>query len=465
MKIGFITDTNILKKNDEGLNKEERFLDNIDFFVEYIESLEKTSSNKELIYFMPTIIIEELYHQKLSTFNTRYKVLKERYDDIKYGLNGEFPKCVIEKVLLEEKEKYINNDKIVMLDLPYNESIFKELIVDALRKNPPFDKSMEKGKADAGFKDALIWKSIIHNKVIDDCEKMYFFSGDKIFSENEESLINEFKEHHGDTELKIMYYEPNGKQRQSCLKTVIQDNNLIETEIIKLYDLDLILNHIKDIKYNYMEEVYYNRQEQSNKLTDVLFNKFSTNDFNIENVTEEDGKYQVLIQYRTEKYNISNEIAIDNVSRKILKGELKLFFKKNKKSFELESYEIIYSKFAIGIEEAIYSLSKAMKESLLNSDIEKYTVNLTKSLSPISESIASLKSKLIDSERINSIINTSPLWMEEIKRMSNDLLYYKSLTDGLEKNSQETEEDKKKTREQNQNNKRRKNKENDSKNK
>lgn len=466
MKIGFITDTNILKKNNEGLNKEERFLDNIDFFVEYIESLEKTSSNKELIYFMPTIIIEELYHQKLSTFNTRYKALKERYDDIKYGLNGEFPKCDIEKVLLEEKEKYIKNDKIVMLDFPYEESTFKELIVDALRKNPPFDKSNEGYKTDSGYKDALIWKTIIYSKKIDECDKVYFFSGDKIFSENEEYLINEFKEHHGDTEMKIMYYEPNGKQRQSCLKTVIQDNNLIETEIIKLYDFDLILNHIKDIKYNYMEEVYYNRQERSNKLTDVLFNEFSTNDFNIENVTEEEGKYQVLIQYRTEKYNISNEIVIDNVSRKILKGELKLLFKKNKKSFELESYEIINTKFAVGIEEAIYSLSKAMKESLLNSDIEKYTANLTKSLSPISKSIVSLKSKLIDSERISTIINTSPLWMEEIKKMSDDLLHYKSLTDGLEKNSQETKEDKKiKPREKNQNNERRKNKGNDGKNK
>lgn len=465
MKIGFITDTNIIRKKDGELNKEEKFLDNIDFFVEYIESLEKTASEKKLIYFMPNFVIEELYYQKLFTFNIRYKALKDSFEEIKYGLNGEFPKCDIEKVLLEEKEKYINNERIIMLDLAYNKSIFNELIEDALRKNPPFDKSNEGYKTDSGYKDALIWKTIIYSKKIDECDKVYFFSGDKVFIDNEDYLIEEFTKQHPNVELKIMYFEPNGKQRQSCLKTVIQDNSLIETEIIKLYDLDLILNHIKDIKYNYMEEVYYNWQEQSNKLTDVLFNKFSTNDFNIENVTEEDGKYQVLIQYRTEKYNISNEIAIDNVSRKILKGELKLFFKKNKKSFELESYEIIYSKFAIGIEEAIYSLSKAMKESLLNSDIEKYTVNLTKSLSPISESIASLKSKLIDSERINSIINTSPLWMEEIKRMSNDLLYYKSLTDGLEKNSQETEEDKKKIREQNQNNKRRKNKENDSKNK
>lgn len=443
MKIGFVTDTNILKKNPGELNKEEKFLNNMDFFIEYIESLKRTSSDKELIYFMPTIVVEELYYQKLSTYETRYKILKENYDQISYGLIGEFPKCDIENILLKEKEKYMSNDAITKIDLPYDESIFKELIEDALRKNPPFDKSTEKGKSDAGYKDALIWKTIIHNKAIDTCEKMYFFSGDKIFSENEEYLINEFKKYHDNTELKIIYYEPDGRQRQNCLKNIIQDNNLIETEIIKLYDLDLILNTIKGIKYNYMEEVYYNSQERNNKLIDVLFNEFLTDDFNIENVTEEDGKYQVLIKYRTEKYNISNDAIIDSINRKILIGKIKLIFKKKKKNFELEDYEIIYSKFAIGLEETLLNISDIIKTSLLNSNYESYMTNLTKSLAPVAEKVADLKLKLIDSERINTIINNSPLWMGEVKRMSNELSYYKSLTAELEENKQESEEDKK----------------------
>lgn len=438
MKIGFITDTNILKKSESDLNKEKKFLNNIDFFIEYIESLEKTSSDKELIYFMPTIVVEELYQQKLATYEKRYKILKENYEQISYGLIGEFPKCDIENVLLEEKEEYISNNKITMLDLPYDESIFKELIEDALKKNPPFDKSKEKGKADAGYKDALIWKTIIHNKAIDDCEKIYFFSGDKIFSENEGYLIKEFKKHHGNTELKIMYYEPNGRQRQSCLKNIILDNNLIETEIIKLYDLDLILNTIKDIKYNYTEEVYYNSQERSNKLSDVLFDEFSTNDFNIEDIIEEDEKYHVLIQYRTKKYKISNDAIIDRFNRKILGGKIKLIFKKNKKNFELESYEIIDSKFTIGLTETIMNLSDIIKTSILNSNNESYITNITKSLALVAEKMDDLKPKLINS----NIINNSPFWMEDITRMSNELLYYKSLTYELEKKRKGIEGDK-----------------------
>ena len=423
MKIGFITDTNILKKNIGELNKEEKFLNNIDFFIEYIESLEKTSSDKQLIYFMPSVVIEELYYQKLSAFNIRYDALKDTYDEIAYGLNGEFPKCDIEKVLLEEKEQYKNNERITMLDLQYDESIFKEIMEDALRKNPPFDKSNEGYKTDSGYKDALIWKTIIYSKEINDCDKVYFFSGDKIFVDNEEYLIEEFNKKHQNVELKIMFYKPDMEQRQNCLKYIIQDNDLIETEIIKLYDIDLILNSIKKIKYNYNEDVYYSTQEQNNKLEDVLFNDFEKNDFNIENVIEKEGKYQVLIQYRTEKYIISDDAIIDKISRKILKGKIKLIFSKDKREFKLESYEIVYSKFAMGLEETLQNLSNMLRTNIVLPNIELYNQSIKSGLIPLMESIKRLNSNLLDRELLNKFVNYTPLWMEELKNLGESLSY------------------------------------------
>lgn len=422
MNIGFITDTNILKKNDRELNKDKSFLNNVDFFIEYIESLEKTSSDKKLVYFMPDIVIEELYYQKLNIFKTRYEALSENYKDIEYGLNGELPTCNIEDILNEEKEKYKNKDEITILELPYTKSIFRELMKDALEKNPPFDKTTEGYKTDAGYKDALIWKTIIYNKAIDECETIYFFSGDKIFKENEEYLAKEFKKHHNNTKIKIIYFKPDGSQRKNSLQYIIEENNLLETEIIKLYDLDLILNNIKCLKYNYDKDVYYYKKEQKNKLEDIVFEKFSNNDFEIESVTETSGKFEVLIFFSTDQYKIVNDKIIDTLNRKRLNGEIKFVFTREKNKFELDSYELINPEFNYSIIESLGNISniitKAYNDSL-KSTLEHVKLNIMES--PVASStIKSLNSikPLIENDLLSSNISRYGLNIAESPAMS-----------------------------------------------
>lgn len=58
MKIGFATDTNILRKNN--LSDCQRILDVTDMYTDYIESLNKIKSSHELIYYMPEIVVDEL---------------------------------------------------------------------------------------------------------------------------------------------------------------------------------------------------------------------------------------------------------------------------------------------------------------------------------------------------------------------------------------------------------------------
>ena len=62
MKIGFATDSNILKK--QNLYENEKTLDVIDIYAEYIESLKNIKSKNELVYYMPEIVVEELLMQK-----------------------------------------------------------------------------------------------------------------------------------------------------------------------------------------------------------------------------------------------------------------------------------------------------------------------------------------------------------------------------------------------------------------
>ncbi len=81
MKIGFITDTNILtkmsgkdnKKDDTKLWSEKSFLEKIDFFINYIEDIKKINYEIELIYLMPETVIKELECQKIEAYNKAYK--------------------------------------------------------------------------------------------------------------------------------------------------------------------------------------------------------------------------------------------------------------------------------------------------------------------------------------------------------------------------------------------------------
>lgn len=44
----------------------------------------------------------------------------------------------------------------MVLSVRPSEGLFRKMIDDAIKKNPPFDKSSEGRKTDAGLKDALI---------------------------------------------------------------------------------------------------------------------------------------------------------------------------------------------------------------------------------------------------------------------------------------------------------------------
>ena len=358
MKIGFVTDTNILKNRD--MSKKNNFLSSMKIFCDYIDSLQETRCKNKLIYFMPNIIIEELYHQKKFSFNEKYNMLLEIYNGIDYGTTGVLPVNNIENILKEERKLYENKCRIINLD--YNQDIFKELVEDALEKRPPFDKSTDGRKTDAGYKDALIWKTILYNQEIEECDKLYFFSGDKIFEDNNSELQEEFKKHHSSTELIIKYVEPNGRQRQECLQILINENDLIETDIIKLYNKDLILKYFKDLKFSHEQGIYYYEEENKIILEDINFEDFDKNDFWVDDVKKDSEDYRVIAEFYTKKYS-TNE-GKESSNKRNLVGKIIFNFKENDRKFELIGYSITNVRFNFSTFGTLSNLIDFIKESL-----------------------------------------------------------------------------------------------------
>lgn len=421
MKIGFVTDTNLLGKEKGQWYDCKTVLDGTDIFIEYIEALSQTDEKKELVYFMPEMVIEELFAQKKVAFEEKYSNLEEKILELNYALVGDVPKNNIDEIMRQEKEKYL--PKFNIISLQYTPEILKELINDAICKNAPFDKSFEGRKTDAGFKDAVIWKTILFSEDINNCEKLYFFSGDKVFFENKDNLEQKFNEKHPKTKLEIIFFEPDGNQRQRSLQKIISDNNLLETNVVKLYNKSLLLSIIQSLKYNYAEDVIYSSNDKLVKLDTINFNEFSNDDFVIDDVNDKKSIYEVILSFKTNKY-LLDDLSIETETMVLGKIKLNVVLKNEK--FELENYELIgiefnmnyFSKLIATISKSIASIyTDEFKESMekLKKSIEINTNALKNS--GIFEQIEKLNKQLPTYDYVNIFENVKPnLQFEELKK-------------------------------------------------
>ena len=369
MKIGFATDTNILKKNN--LIDCQKILDATDIYTEYIGALNKVKSSHELIYYMPEIVVDELLMQKEFSFNQTYKFFEERYRENSYGLLGELPKNNIKEILAREKEEY--KEKYKLIKLEYTAELMETLVKEALMKKAPFDKSIEGKKTDAGFKDALIWKTVVLSTDIDECEEFYFFTSDKVFDEGKEELINEFKVKHPKTSIYIIYIKPDGSHRQNALNHIIDKHRLYKTDVIELYDENVVKKYFDKISYIPNDVEYYCGNGIQAELIEVLFQNFDLDDFYIDKVEKEEEKFNIYCNFRTLKYNTDIEIN----DRKYIIGNVKFTVKGKKEKYAYINSEVskvdfdlgvvdLLRGFTIGLGNFAKEISKIVKENAFN---------------------------------------------------------------------------------------------------
>lgn len=373
MKIGFVTDTNILRKNK--LSECQKILDVTDIYTEYIESLNKIKTKYELIYYMPEIVVDELLMQKEFSFNQSYKTFEERYKENSYGLLGELPKNNIKDILAKEKEEYVKNYKLIKLEC--TAELMKILINEALIKRAPFDKSIEGKKTDAGFKDALIWKTIIMSKDIDDCDEFYFFTSDRAFDDGKEELMSEFKEYHQNTKIYIIYIENDGSHRQKTLNFLIDKYELYKTDVIELYDNNLVKNYFSKITFIPQDIDYYHSNGINVELTNVLFEKFENEDFYIDRVEKETDNFNIYCSFRTLKYELNIDINPEN--KKYIIGNVKIIVKGKKEKYLYVGSEVskvdfdlgvvdLLRGFSIGLGNLAIEMSKIVNENIINTE-------------------------------------------------------------------------------------------------
>lgn len=214
---------------------------------------------------IPDLVIEELLQQKIEQFNDDMTSISQIGERLK-----ELPNVDLNAIKLPDQdfkarehlrpkvEAYLKRNNFVILTISVNSSdrVLSELRGRAIERRPPFRGS--KNSKDAGFKDALIWQSILEN----DYQKydyVHFCTSDLDFVAE---LKFEFEKYIGKTiditksttliqaNLEKRYFDliSNKKWIDYVSKDFYQDHLMNQLSRLEDIEIDGNLQKIKDVK-------------------------------------------------------------------------------------------------------------------------------------------------------------------------------------------------------------------------
>ncbi|MBU3161346.1 DUF4935 domain-containing protein [Clostridium frigoris] len=232
-----VFDSNILYEQYDKKADFSRFYFN-STLTNIIDKIEELDVYEHIKVAIPIVVWKEMKQQKISAYHKKLKEVKdkiERFIFPSFMVNSENDDFNYETYLEEEIVKYrIELDKklveIVDFDLPTSNR-FSSIIDRAFKKRPPFEG--KDTKSDKGFKDALLWESILEFKSQDKDICILYYTNDKIFNDD---LKREYAELFDNSEIKIFR-----KDEENILMKEIENiaKNIDEyTYIPEMFDED-----------------------------------------------------------------------------------------------------------------------------------------------------------------------------------------------------------------------------------
>ncbi|MDU7336741.1 MAG: PIN domain-containing protein [Clostridium sp.] len=162
-------------------------------FDNVVGILEELDIYEHITVLVPTVVYEEMKKQKISAHDDKKETLqkaigKSKFPEFEYSFSEiDYEKYVSDKIIEYKKQLASGQTSIAELPLP-TEKRFSSIVHRAFTKLPPFY-GVEK-ESDKGFKDALLWESILELKENTPQAKIVFYSKDNGFCD---VLIDEFQ--------------------------------------------------------------------------------------------------------------------------------------------------------------------------------------------------------------------------------------------------------------------------------
>ena len=160
------------------------------FFTKLLNFIETQKIHNKVKIVIPKLVLEEIKSQQISQFNKELDSLRntfKKFEDLE-GFNLKTSYINYSELLRNTTNKFCDYRNLKIIDYPCNE-VLPKLINKAVYSHKPFSKANK--FSDCGFKDAVIWESILEYARSNKDYDYIFLTSDKAF--NDDKLRDEFR--------------------------------------------------------------------------------------------------------------------------------------------------------------------------------------------------------------------------------------------------------------------------------
>lgn len=227
------------------------------FLLSYNKELKEIKDKiKDLVdIYIPRIVIEEIQGQKSRNLEESHSKIEDllkqnsKYFTYVKDFKLEEVKLKRESGIKKSLSAYCDNNII-----EYQENLFKKIVQRAVYKIPPFINEL--GSSDKGFKDTILWCSILNFDKIKDYDKFILISDDKqAFHKKADYLTEEFNE---TTTKEIIIIKSDLQTLYDILGLSKKDKISVEKEEVEIEASDINSVHSLKEKLNMtMQTILY----------------------------------------------------------------------------------------------------------------------------------------------------------------------------------------------------------------
>ncbi len=183
-------------------------------FENVVEMINQLDIYRQVVLVIPAVVWNEMKQQIIEAHNDkirefRNKISKFKFPEITVKDQGDTDYNIYITSVIDHYKETLSTDINKVIELPIaSENRYQSIVKRAFGKQPPFE-GKEK-KSDKGFKDALLWESIIEFTTEHNYSNIIYYTNDNVFNCE---LEKEFSKQFSDANLYICCDEEKIKER------------------------------------------------------------------------------------------------------------------------------------------------------------------------------------------------------------------------------------------------------------